>query len=110
MGKSYQNLPLSAIHVSIPKLNMPITDSAKKAVRNSARKREFNLARKLAMNDLVKKIKKLAAEGKLEDAKKILPQTQQAIDKAVKTHLIDKNTGARKKSRIAKLFRIASGK
>ncbi len=87
--------------------NMPITDSAKKAVRNSARKRNFNLVRKTTMVSLVKKIKKIAKEGKIEEAKKLFPEVQQAIDKAVKTHLIDANTGARKKSRIAKLFKKA---
>lgn len=84
---------------------MSITQSAKKAIRNSARKHEFNLARKTTFVSLVKKIKKLGAEGKIDEAKKLFPEVQQAIDKAAKTHLIDKNTAARKKARIAKLFK-----
>jgi len=89
---------------------MPITASAKKAVRNSARKHDFNLARKTTMVSLVKKVKKLAGEGKVEEAKKLLPEVEQAIDKAAKTHLIDKNTASRKKSRIAKLLKKVSVK
>lgn len=84
---------------------MPITQSAKKAVRNSSRKRDFNLARKTTLNTLVKKIKKLGTEGKIDEAKKIFSEVQQAIDKAAKTNLIDKNTASRKKARIAKLFK-----
>lgn len=84
---------------------MPITESAKKAVRNSSRKRQFNLVRKDALTSLVKKVKKLATEGKMDEAKKLLPQVQQAIDKAAKTNLIDKNTASRKKARLAKLFK-----
>lgn len=89
---------------------MPITTSAKKAIRNSARKRQFNLARKTDMVSLVKKIKKLGTEGKVAEAAKLLPQVQQAIDKAIKTNLITKNTGSRKKSRIAQLLKKASEK
>lgn len=84
---------------------MPITQSAKKAVRSSGRKRDFNLARKSTLNSLVKKIKKLGSEGKIDEAKKLFPEVQQAIDKAAKTHLIDANTASRKKSRIAQLFK-----
>lgn len=87
--------------------NMPITQSAKKAIRNSARKHEFNLSRKTTFVSLVKKIKKLGAEGKIDEAKKLYPEVQQAIDKAAKTHLISDNTAARKKSRIAALFKKA---
>lgn len=79
---------------------MPITESAKKAVRQSLRKRERNLKRKEAIKDIVKKIKKLAAEGKKEEAKSLLPQAQKAIDKAAKSFL-HRRAASRKKSRIA---------
>ncbi|MBX4210696.1 30S ribosomal protein S20 [Candidatus Parcubacteria bacterium] len=83
---------------------MPITTSAKKALRNSARKRMFNLERQDTLNKAVKKIRKMAAE-KNKDARKFLSEAYQAVDKAVKTGLIKANTGARKKSRLSKLVK-----
>lgn len=78
---------------------MPITKSAKKALRQSLRRRERNLKRKEAIKSLVKKIKKLAAEGKTEEAKALIPQAYKSIDKASKSYL-HKRAAARKKSRL----------
>ena len=81
-----------------------ITSSAKKAIRVSARKRVFNLRRKNAIADVVKKIKRLLKEKKNKEAQAFLPTAYQAIDKAAKTKYLKKNTAARKKSRLAKLL------
>jgi small subunit ribosomal protein S20 len=83
---------------------MPITSSAKKALRASKNKAVFNDKRKRAISETVKKIKKLVAEKKIKEAEALLPIAFQAIDKADKTNLIHKNTAARKKSRLAKLL------
>lgn len=83
---------------------MAITSSAKKAIRVSARKRVFNLRRKNAIVDTVKKIKRLIKEKKNREAQTLLPLAYQAIDKALKTKYLKKNTAARKKSRLAKLI------
>ena len=47
---------------------MAITSSAKKAIRVAARKRVFNLRRKNAVTNAVKKIKRLIKEKKNKDA------------------------------------------
>jgi small subunit ribosomal protein S20 len=83
---------------------MPNTKSAKKALRQSIKRRTRNLKRKRAMRDIVKKIKKLVLEKKIEDAKKLIPNAQKAIDKAAKTGVIKKNTASRKKSYLMKLI------
>lgn len=80
---------------------MPITTSAKKALRASKRKRVFNLRRKNVLQDETKKVRKLIAGGKKDEAAKILPSVFQAIDKAAKRGVIKKNTASRVKSRIA---------
>jgi len=49
---------------------MPITTSAKKALRSSARKRVYNLARKDNVTNALKQFKKLIAEKNKEEAKK----------------------------------------
>lgn len=84
---------------------MPITKSAKKALRQSIRRRERNLLKKEAFKDAVKKIKKLVQANKIDEAKKLIPEAYKAIDKAAKTGVIKKNNAARKKSRLMKLFR-----
>lgn len=79
---------------------MPITSSAKKALRASKKKRVFNIHRKNEMQTVVKEYKKLVAGNKMEEAKKMLPKVQKAIDKAAKRGIIKKNNAARKKSRL----------
>ncbi|OHA26434.1 MAG: 30S ribosomal protein S20 [Candidatus Taylorbacteria bacterium RIFCSPHIGHO2_02_FULL_44_36] len=86
---------------------MAITSSAKKAIRVAARKRVFNLRRKNAVTNAVKKIKRLIKEKKNKEAQTLLPMVYQAIDKAAKTKFLKKNTAARKKSRLAKLINKA---
>lgn len=84
---------------------MPITRSAKKALRTSAKKRDFNLARKDKASKAVKSVKKLIAEGKTKEARAALTVAQSALDKAVKGHTIDKNTASRRKSRLSKMIK-----
>lgn len=82
---------------------MPITKSAKKAMRASRRKQVFNLRRKKAVREEWKELKKLA----LGDSKKAvaqLPAVYQAIDKALKRGIIKKSAAARKKSQAARLL------
>ncbi|MFA6273499.1 MAG: 30S ribosomal protein S20 [Candidatus Paceibacterota bacterium] len=83
---------------------MAITSSAKKAIRVAARKRVFNLRRKDAVANAVKKISRLVKEKKIKEAQALLPMAYKAIDKAVKTKFFKKNTAARKKSRLAKFI------
>lgn len=82
---------------------MPITRSAKKANRTSARKRVFNTRKKRTMKDAVHETEKLVAAGKHEAAVKSLPAAYKAIDKAAKTNVIKANAAARMKSRLTKL-------
>ena len=84
---------------------MPITRSAKKAHRQSLRRRSFNATRKANASDALKSFKKLVAQGDKKGAEKLLPSVQQALDKAVKKGTLDKNTVARKKSRLSKLLK-----
>lgn len=80
---------------------MPITKGAHKAVRSSLKKHVFNVRRKTAMNDTVKKLRKMIEAGKTEDAQKMLPEAYKAIDKAAKRGIIKDNTASRKKSRLS---------
>jgi len=84
---------------------MPITSSAKKALRASKHKREFNVRRRNAITDVSKKIKKLVSLKDKSGAEKLLPSAYKALDKAAKTGFLKKNSAARKKSRLAALVK-----
>lgn len=83
---------------------MPITKSAKKALRQSIRGKIRNLKRKNTLKTLVKQTRKLADAQKKEEAVKLLPKLYQAIDKAAKRGVIKKNAAARRKSRLTKFL------
>ncbi|MFA6158542.1 MAG: 30S ribosomal protein S20 [Candidatus Paceibacterota bacterium] len=86
---------------------MPITSSAKKALRSSKRKRVFNVRRRDEIGAVTKDIKKLVTAGKKADALKLLSQAYKQLDKAAKTGYIKKNAASRKKSRLATLVKKA---
>ncbi len=90
---------------------MPITKSAKKALRQSVRRRVRNLKRKRTYKELIKQEEGFIARKNIEEAHRLFPQLSKALDKAARTGILGPNTAARKKSRFAKLIqREASGK
>lgn len=82
---------------------MPITKSAKKALRQNLRRRTRNLIYKKKMARLLKEFKKVESLGKKEEIQKLLPKIYKALDKAVKVGVIKERAAARKKSRMTKL-------
>lgn len=77
---------------------MPITQSAKKALRQSRRRRERNLTKAKALKEAIKKYKKAPSS-------EFLAQVYKKLDKAAKTNVIHKNRAARLKSRLSGLLR-----
>ena len=84
---------------------MPIIQSAKKALRGSKRKKAFNDKNKKQVKEAMKKVARLAKEGKKADAVKLLPAAYAAIDKAAKRGVIKKNTAARRKSLVSRMVK-----
>lgn len=78
---------------------MAITKGAKKAIRQSKRKKVMNDARRRALRDANKAVRE-AQKGDV----KTLSAAYQAIDKALKRGLIKKNTAARRKAKVARLL------
>jgi len=83
---------------------MAITKSARKAIRQSAARKEQNSVYKNKIKELVKEAKSLVAAKKTEEAKKLLPDIYAAFDKAAKKGVIKKNNASRKKSRLTNLI------
>ncbi len=86
---------------------MPITQSARKALRQSVRRKKRNTLKKENVKNSLKEIKKLLAAKKKNEAEKLVSSAYKALDKAAKAGVIKKNTANRKKSRLMKLFRSA---
>ena len=84
---------------------MPITQSAKKALRGSLRKKALNDRRKKAMKEEIKKVEKLVSAKDKAGAQKNLSVAFSVIDKAAKRGVIKKNTAGRRKSRLARLVK-----
>ena len=83
---------------------MPITKSAKKALRQNITRKKRNVQRKDKVKRLIKEAKKLVAQKKFDEAKNILPRVYKALDKTAKIGVIKKNTASRKKSRLTKFI------
>ena len=88
---------------------MPITKSAKKALRGSQKKKIVNDRKKKTMKEAIKKITKTAKTDPKE-AQNMISATYKAIDKAAKTGIIKKNTAARRKSKVSRIVKEAKTK
>ncbi len=82
---------------------MPITSSAKKALRQSVTRRKRNVVRKDAYKKAVTDYRKLIVAKKFDEAAKAFPAVFKALDKAARTKVIEKNKASRLKSRLAQL-------
>lgn len=83
---------------------MPITQSAKKALRGSERKRVVNVRRKKKVDIAVKVVKTLTA-GDKTTAQTALSKAYKELDKAAKNGLIKKGAADRKKSRLSTMVK-----
>ena len=83
---------------------MPITQSAKKALRGSMKKKMVNDRRIKAMKDGIKRVEKLVKTD-VKEAVKSLSAAYAAIDKATKKGVLKKNTASRRKAKLAKLIK-----
>jgi small subunit ribosomal protein S20 len=88
--------------------HMPITSSAKKAMRQTKTRHARNVVRKEAYKKAVLNFRKLVAAKKNEEAQKALSVVFKTLDKAAKTKVIEKNKASRLKSRLSQLIAKSS--
>ena len=83
---------------------MPLIKSAiKRAKQNEVRRqriRPFNTV----MKTKIRKISDLAKAGKMDEARKMLPEVYKAIDTAAKKNIIHKKNASNKKSSVARMI------
>ena len=88
---------------------MPITSSAKKALRAGEKKRINNLRTKAAIDTPLKNFRKLVLAKSVKEAKALVPVIYKALDKAAKRNYIKANTAARYKSRVMASLKKVEG-
>jgi len=86
---------------------MPVTRTAKKALRQNRRRNITNVAGRTELKKAIKTYKKLVEAKKMDEAAAQLPIVYQKLDKAAKTGLIKKNTASRLKSRLTHRIAVA---
>ncbi|MDD2732027.1 MAG: 30S ribosomal protein S20 [Candidatus Pacebacteria bacterium] len=87
---------------------MPITKSAKKALRQNTKRRARNIVYKSNLKKLLKEARFLVSQNKIQEAKNLLPQVYKILDKSAKVGVIKKNTAKNKRSKIARLINSKS--
>jgi len=83
---------------------MPIKNAAKKALRQSIKRKKINDSYEHKIKNLIKEVRILVLQKKAKEAKDLLPDIYQILDKAAKVGTIKKNNASRRKSRITKLI------
>ena len=87
---------------------MPITKSAKKALRQNVTRAKRNVVRKESYKKEVKDFRKLLSSKKTAALEAKLKTVFKSLDKAAKTNVIKKNKASRLKSRLAQAMAKAS--
>jgi small subunit ribosomal protein S20 len=87
---------------------MPHTPSAKKSLRQTAKRRLRNRTAKKAIRIQVKKLTEPAKELTVEQLRLELKVAIRKLDKAAAKRVIHPNTAARKKSQLARLVNAKS--
>ena len=81
---------------------MPTERTSYKELRKSKRRHTRNIAIKSELKTLVKKLEKILAEKKADEAKKTIDYVVSKVARAASKGVIKKNTASRKISRLMK--------
>ncbi|MBX3354966.1 MAG: 30S ribosomal protein S20 [Phycisphaeraceae bacterium] len=81
---------------------MPNTESAKKRVRQSAKRNALNNWRKRQVKEQIKAFLKAVHDRNVDDAESAFRKTVAILDRVGTTSTLHRNTASRRKSRLAK--------
>ncbi|MEN6574864.1 MAG: 30S ribosomal protein S20 [Phycisphaerales bacterium] len=84
--------------------------SAKKRVRQSAKKRTLNRSRKSQVKSQIKRFETTLDEGNVTTAQEQFKEITKKLDKVASTSTMHKKTAARKKSRLARKLNALKAK
>ena len=81
---------------------MPVTESAKKRVRQTEKRRLHNRVYRSRARSQIKKTDRLISERKLDEAAEAAASAAKALDRAAQKGVFHKKNAARRKSRLFK--------
>lgn len=81
---------------------MANTKQAEKRHRQNLRSRARNRSHRTRMRSAIKALRAAVAEGNLEQAQTLLPETLKVIDSTASNQVIHRNAAARHKSRLTR--------
>ena len=79
---------------------MANTESAKKRIRQTAKLTDRNRNYKASARTHVKKVRRLIAENKLDEAEVVARDAYATLDKAARKHVVHPRNAARRKGRL----------
>lgn len=89
---------------------MPITSSAKKALKQSITKHSRNRRFTALYKETLKEFERAIKAGNNADATALLPKLYSRVDTLAKKNVLHVNNAARKKSKFAKILKALSVK
>lgn len=81
---------------------MPNTSSAKKALRQNAKRRLLNRSQRSSLRSVLKRVQTAIEAADQQGAHNAFRDAVKRLDQAAGKHLIHKNTAARTKSRLSR--------
>jgi len=81
---------------------LPVTESAKKRLRQSDKRRLRNRVYRSQARTYIKRANQLIAEQKLDEAAEVASLAVSALDRAAQKGVVHKKNAARRKSRLIK--------
>lgn len=85
---------------------MPITSSAKKALRTAERRRDRNYVQRSVVKTRISALEEALASGDAAKVAAARSQAMSAIDRALKRGVIPRNTAARRKAALARTIKL----
>lgn len=79
---------------------MANTESAKKRIRQNEKRTERNRHYRASARTYVRKVRRLIAENKLDEAEAVARDAYQTLDKAARKHIVHPSNAARRKGRL----------
>ena len=76
------------------------TESAKKRIRQTEKRTERNRHYKASARTYVKRVRRLIAENKLDEAELVARDAYRTLDKAARKHVVHPSNAARRKGRL----------
>ncbi len=86
--------------INFRRIELANTESAKKRIRQTEKRTERNRHYRAAARTYVKKVRRLIAENKLDEAEVVARDAYKTLDQSARKHVIHPGNAARRKGRL----------